>query len=207
MPHVKGLCIWWNILVPAVSILEEAMSSFPLRDELAGILRPERLAVSLREKVARLFEEARDDVYRYLLILGLDPAQAQEATQEVFLRLYASLKKGEDIRNCRAWIFRVAHNHGLKIRAKHDALPFDPELERRLADPELNPEQGLLEQERQLRFHRAIEGLSEQQRRCLHLRMEGLRYPEIAAALGISASAVGEFLRRAITRLKKVSHE
>jgi DNA-directed RNA polymerase specialized sigma24 family protein len=33
--------------------------------------------------------------------------------------------------------------------------------------------------------------------------MEGLRYPEIGAALGISASAVGEFLRRAVARLRK----
>jgi RNA polymerase sigma-70 factor (ECF subfamily) len=182
------------------------MSSFSFRDELAGILQPER-SMTLRDQVARLFEEARDDVYRYLLILGLNPAQAQEAAQEVFLRLYASLKKGEEIRNHRAWIFRVAHNYGLKLRARLDALPFDPDLESRLADPDLNPEQGLLARERHLRFHRAIEGLSEQQRRCLHLRLEGLRYPEIGAALGISPSAVGEFLRRAIVRLKKVAHE
>ena len=35
----------------------------------------------------------------------------------------------------------------------------------------------------------------------------GLRYPEIGAALGISASAVGEFLRRAVARLRKVRDE
>jgi len=58
-----------------------------------------------------------------------------------------------------------------------------------------------------LRFHRAVESLSEQQKRCLFLRLEGLRYPEIAAAMGISASAVSEFLRRAMARLKKVRDE
>jgi RNA polymerase sigma-70 factor (ECF subfamily) len=57
------------------------------------------------------------------------------------------------------------------------------------------------------RFHRAVEELSERQRRCLFLRMEGLRYEEIGAALGISASAVGEFLRRAVARLRKVGHD
>jgi RNA polymerase sigma-70 factor (ECF subfamily) len=66
------------------------------------------------------------------------------------------------------------------------------------------PETELLERERMARFHSAVEGLSEQQRRCLLLRMEGLRYPEIGSVLGISASAVGEFLRRAMVRLKKV---
>ena len=68
-----------------------------------------------------------------------------------------------------------------------------------------DPEAELLERERMLRFHHAVEGLSEQQKRCLFLRMEGLRYPEIGATLGISASAVGEFLRRAMARLKKGS--
>jgi RNA polymerase sigma-70 factor (ECF subfamily) len=67
----------------------------------------------------------------------------------------------------------------------------------------MNPEQSLLQREQSLRFHKAIEGLSNQQRQCLFLRLEGLRYPEIGSALGISASAVGEFLRRAIARLKK----
>jgi RNA polymerase sigma-70 factor (ECF subfamily) len=57
------------------------------------------------------------------------------------------------------------------------------------------------------RFHSAVEGLSEQQRWCLFLRMEGLRYPEIGSALGISASTVGEFLRRAMERLKRVRYE
>ena len=42
-------------------------------------------------------------------------------------------------------------------------------------------------------------------KRCwiVDLRLEGLRYPEIGSVLGISSSAVGEFLRRAISRLKK----
>jgi RNA polymerase sigma-70 factor (ECF subfamily) len=160
--------------------------------------------MTLQDQVAQLFVEARDDVYRYLLGLGLHPPQAQEAAQEVFLRLYVTLKKGEQIQNLRAWIFRVAHNHGLKVRAKQSSqAPFDADLEYRLAAPEMNPEQGLLDREQKLRFHRAVQRLSEQQRRCLFLRLEGLRYPEIGSALGISASAVGEFLRRAIARLKK----
>jgi RNA polymerase sigma-70 factor (ECF subfamily) len=180
------------------------MSSYSLGDELTGLARRERATLTLQDQVAKLFEQARDDVYRYLLSLGLHPPQAQEAAQEVFLRFYVTLKKGEDVQNPRAWIFRVAHNLGLKIRAKQaNQAPYDPELELRLASAEVNPEQSVLDRERTIRFHRAIQGLSEQQRRCLFLRLEGLRYPEIASTLGISASAVGEFLRRAIARLKK----
>ena len=86
--------------------------------------------MTLQDQVAQLFVEARDDVYRYLLGLGLHPPKAQEAAQEAFLRLYATLKKGEDIQNPRGWIFRVAHNLGLKIRARQSSqTPYDPDLE------------------------------------------------------------------------------
>src|SRR5207249_4879898 len=94
------------------------MSSYSLGNELTGLVLRERAASELQDQVAQLFLEARDDVYRYLLSLGLYPPQAQEGAQEVFLRLYATLKKGEKIQNPRAWIFRVAHNLGLKIRAR-----------------------------------------------------------------------------------------
>ena len=183
------------------------MSSFQPDEQLVSMFRQERSA-TLQEQVARLFEEAREDVYRYLLTLGLYPPRAQEAAQEVFLRLYATMRKGEEIRNPRAWIFRVAHNLGLKIRARqHSEQPFDAELGSRYAGRQDTVEAELIERERMARFHNAVEGLSEQQRRCLFLRLEGLRYPEIGDTLGISPSAVGEFLRRAMVRLKKVRYE
>jgi len=184
------------------------MLPISIGDELVGSWRQTGVSARLQEHVTRLFEESREDVYRYLLTMGLHPPQAQEATQEVFLRLYSTLRQGEKIRKPRGWIFRVAHNLGIDIRARQDAeLPYDPELDFRQPLQLNNPEQELVERERTLHFHRAVEGLSEQQRRCLFLRMEGLRYAEIAAAMGISPSAVGEFLRRAIERLRKARHD
>jgi RNA polymerase sigma-70 factor (ECF subfamily) len=184
------------------------MSESSIGETLVGILRQQRTSTALQDRVAQLFVEARDDVYRYLLTLGLYPPGAQDATQEVFLRLYATLKKGEQIENPRGWIFRVAHNYGLKLREKQVfEEPFGPIEEATLPAGPANPESQLLEDERMRRFHTAVEGLSEQQKRCLVLRMDGLRYPEIASALGISPSAVGEFLRRAMLRLRKVRDE
>ena len=117
-----------------------------------------------QDQVAELFQELRQDVYRYLLTLGLHPPQAQEATQEVFLRLYITLRKNVDVHNPRAWIFRVAHNYGLKVRAQQQSLrAFDPELESRLVASDVSAETRLLDQERRLRFHRAVENLSETQ--------------------------------------------
>ena len=161
--------------------------------------------MSCEDRVTQIFEEARDDIYHYLVMLGLAPPSAQDATQEVFLRLYVSLRKGERIENLRAWIFRVAHNHGLTIRTRESvAVALEPDLETQIPDPGENPEQALLDRERRLRFHRAVEALSDQQRHCLYLRAEGFRYREIAAILGVSDSTVGEFLERAIRRLRKI---
>src|ERR1035441_1581178 len=94
------------------------MAAFYMSEELVGMLRQEGAGSALQTQVAQLFEECREDVYRYLITLGLTPARAQDATQEVFLRLYAALKGGEEIENPRGWIFRVAHNWGLKVRAR-----------------------------------------------------------------------------------------
>ncbi len=184
------------------------MGSGPAEEAALRMVATAPRSTPLQEQVAALFEELRDDVYRYLLTLGLHPPQAQETTQEVFLKLYVTLRRDGGIRNHRAWIFRVAHNYGLNVRARQKPVQgFAPELEARLADPGMSPETQVLEGDRMRRFHRAVENLSEQQRWCLFLRLEGLRYAEIGAALGISSSAVGEFLRRAIMRLRRLVDE
>ena len=166
--------------------------------------RGERRRLTPEDAVTELFESARDDVYRYLLTLGLAPAQAQEATQEVFLRLYAAMRKGQQIENPRAWIFRVAHNYGLNLRSDdRGTQPFDMEMGAHVPDTASSPEERAIEHERRVRLGHAIAALSPQQRQCLHLRTEGFRYREIAAILCISDSSVGEFLHRAIVRLRK----
>jgi RNA polymerase sigma-70 factor (ECF subfamily) len=159
--------------------------------------------------VSKIYVEWREDVYRYLVLLGLGPARAQEATQEVFMRLYATLRKGGDpILNQRAWVFRTAHNLGLTLRSRESGiLPFDSKLEATIADAADSPERSLLEREMMRKLHRAVSSLSPQQRQCLRLRAEGLKYAEIADAIGISVSTVYEFLRRAVTKLRTTIYE
>ena len=163
----------------------------------------------LEATVSQAYLEWREDVYRYLVLLGLHPPQAQEAAQDVFLRLYATLRKGgEPIRNHRAWIFRAAHNLGLTIRSRESGtLPFDSNFAATMPDGNRGPEHGLIEQEKWRNLHRAVAGLSAQQRQCLRLRAEGLKYAEIAEAIGVSVSTVYEFLRRAVTKLRKAAYE
>ena len=149
--------------------------------------------------------ESRGDVYYYLLTLGLAPAVAQETAQEVFLKLYLAMRDGPVIDNPRAWVFRVAHNTGLNVRAGERRMEPLPELDLQ-ASAELNPEEEMAAKQREDRLQEAVAGLSPQQRQCLHLRAEGLRYHEIAATLGVSVSTVNEFVRRAVRKLKKAAH-
>jgi RNA polymerase sigma-70 factor (ECF subfamily) len=161
----------------------------------------------LHDRVTALYEESRDDVYYYAQTLGLSPAQAQEVTQEVFLRLYVSLRDGEEIQNMRGWVFRVAHNFGLKMRAKEREHRAIDDLVERSPSRENSPEEQLIVGERQTRMQAALAELSPQQRQCLHLRAAGLRYREIGEAIGIGTSTVNEFIRRAVSRLRRALHE
>ena len=163
----------------------------------------------LHEEVERVYGETRAAVCSYLLHLGVPAAPAQEVTQDVYLRLYQTLRKGQQIENWRAWLFRVAHHEGIRVRSREKSF--------RMIDPDWNrflqpttgtdsPERQLLDRERMQRIVKAMEELSPQQKNCLYLRSEGLRYREIAEVMGIRLSTVNEFLRRGITRLAEAVH-
>jgi len=169
--------------------------------------QPAERAFSLEAQVEQIYRESRAAVCAYLLYLGVSEDRAQEVTQEVFLRLFQTMRKGVLIENPRAWSFRVAHNLGLKVRSRERAFrQVDPDWDR-FRHPSDSPEEELLDRERNGRVFRALGELSPQQKNCLYLRSQGLRYREIAEVMGISASSVNEFLRRAIARLAEVAGE
>jgi RNA polymerase sigma-70 factor, ECF subfamily len=180
----------------------------PLRTKFERAVAQEGLVDPVQVQVERLFYEARNDVYYYILSFGLAAHEAQEIAQDVFLRFYAALKGGEDIENPRGWVFRVAHNLALneaKKSANRRLCALEPLGSK--AGTAGNPEQELIRQETAGRVQRALATLSPQQRLCLQLRAEGLRYAEIARVVGVGTSTVGEFLSRAIKKLRKAVHE
>jgi RNA polymerase sigma-70 factor (ECF subfamily) len=141
------------------------------------------------------------------LYLGVPSNQAQEVTQEVFLRLYQTMRKGAQIENLRAWLFRVAHNLGIKVRQRERSLRVVSPDWNQFSSPVEAPDDMLINRQRNSRVAATMETLSPQQRHCLYLRSEGLRYREIAEVIGISSSSVNEFLRRAIARLAEAANE
>ncbi len=161
------------------------------------------VCASARQTVADLYCSERDDLYRYLVSSGVQPAQAQDVTQEVFLRLYVALRDGAGIHTPKGWIYRVAHNLAVDtmLRDRRHTDFSDP-VAAAMATLE-NNERDLIEKEWLQNVQRAVGQLSRQQRACLELRARGLQYSEIAAVLKIRTSTVGEFLRRGIKQLRQ----
>ena len=174
---------------------------FPASARAGSPARPSRV----ESEVIHLFEQFRNPLLRYVLSLGLSFHDGEEIIQEVFLALFRHLQLGKSRSNLRGWVFRVAHNLALKQRAANRkaqaTLDSDEDLAERQPDAAPNPEQLAADSQRLKRMQAVLRALPEQDRCCLYLRAEGLRYREIAAALGISLGAVSITLTRSLARL------
>jgi RNA polymerase sigma-70 factor (ECF subfamily) len=158
----------------------------------------------LEEEVVNLFDQFRDRLLRYALSFGLSIEDGEEIVQEVFLALFQHLRRGKPRQNLRGWVFRVTHNLALKQRelsqrsAQMAAGPYAAALP---VDPAPTPEDQLAGSEREERLQKALRALPEQDQRCLYLRADGLRYREIAEALGMSLASVSVSMGRSLARL------
>jgi RNA polymerase sigma-70 factor (ECF subfamily) len=163
--------------------------------------RAERALSPLEEEVAALFDRFRVPLLRYLHSFGLPVQDSEEVVQEVFLALFHHLRQGKARTNLQGWVFRVAHNLGLK---RCQARRMDAGVEGEL-DPRPNPEEQAADRQRHRRLQNVVRALPEQDRRCLYLRAEGLRYREIGEVLGMSLGAVAQSLERSLARLSRAS--
>jgi RNA polymerase sigma-70 factor, ECF subfamily len=155
------------------------------------------------EEISFLFDAWRNGLLRYLLSSGLSIEDGEEVVQEVFLALFQHLVREKPRGNLRGWAFRVAHNLGLKrrlaaSRRREVSIHSDMDMH---ADSALNPEQQAAAAQRQTCLESIVRALPEQDRWCLALRAEGLRYREIAEVLGISLGSVSGSLARSLGRL------
>ncbi|MBV8895337.1 MAG: RNA polymerase sigma factor [Acidobacteriaceae bacterium] len=176
---------------------------------LTAARKPHHLEdASARRLMLELYDQEHIAIRRYLVCLGLTSDVAQEIVQDAFLKLHEHLLAGGDRRNLRAWLYRVAHNLTRNAQTaarvtKTDALSADG-ITVNLKAAVLTAEEELLEAERNRRVEHAINGLSGPQKECLLLRAQGLKYREIAEALNISVSTVGENVQRGLEKLKEL---
>jgi len=150
----------------------------------------------------------RQPLFRYLRTLGCEHWQAEEISQEAFLRLLSARQEGLLIQDVRAWVFRVARNQWIDSRRELQRywtdLPADANTSgRKYRDWRPDPEQQLMRGEQVRRISEQVSRLPELQRQCMRLKAQGLRYHEIASTLGISMTAAVDHVRRALAKLRK----
>jgi RNA polymerase sigma-70 factor, ECF subfamily len=164
---------------------------------------PDSLA-EVEAEVLALFDRDAHGLLRYVRSFGLD-GHAEDVVQDVFLSLFRHLRLGRSNSNLRGWIFRVAHNLALKERRarRHADLVIDSSPLADTIDGADNPEEQLARRQRWSRLAAVLHALPERDRRCLYLRAEGLRYRDIATALGISLGAVSKSLTRSLARMTR----
>ncbi len=144
-------------------------------------------------------------VYRLLVRLVGDPAEAEDLALETFLKLYQRPPEQVDDR-LGGWLRRVATNLGLhsirgyKRREQYELAAGTGAL----AEAAENRPVEILAGEEERRAARAVLAqMNPRQAQLLILRYSGLAYKDIAAALGVAPASIGPLLLRAEREFEK----
>ncbi len=145
--------------------------------------------------------------FRTAYLISYDASEAEDATQEAFVKAYRSLKKFRDGAAFRPWLLTIVANEaknrrkaagrraGLNLRSANEA-PQD------LTSP--SPEATVLATEERTELLRAVEGLREEERLVVSCRyFLELSEKETAAVLDCPKGTVKSRLSRAVGRLRE----
>ena len=141
-------------------------------------------------------ERYQDTVYRVALHILASPPDADDAVQEVFLRLYTAQKPFQGEEHLRRWLLRVTVNYCRDVLRS-------PWRKRRASLEEVPP-QPVFQQPEEEALYQAVMALPEIYRIVLVLYYyEELSAREIGGLLNLETSAVTTRLSRARAKLKE----
>ncbi len=148
-------------------------------------------------------------VYRYI---G-NSQDAEDITQETFVRTWRNLRKFDQQKSFKTWIFAIAKNTAIDHLKKKKAIPFsefeneegENMITETLADPSPLPRELLERAGMAQVLISAMEKLSPKYRMVLFLRYnDHFNFREIAESLGESLNTIKSRHRRALIMLKKL---
>jgi RNA polymerase sigma-70 factor (ECF subfamily) len=182
---------------------EELMRQFVLGDEHAFS--------SLADRYAQ-------PIFRFVFSMVRNMDDAEELTQEVFLKVVKAKHTFDPEEAFRPWLFRVARNQCLdalrrKGRSSGEALDVNgvessciiAPRQQAIAQQPISPRDEAIRKQEQEQVEQALRSLDEKSREVLHLRFyQGLSYKEIAATLGMPENSVSSALIRAVKKLKDI---
>jgi RNA polymerase sigma-70 factor (ECF subfamily) len=151
----------------------------------------------------RLYDLFNKQVFSQAYIYLQSSELANDAVQEVFIRIWSSKEKLADVKDIRNYIFIVARNviiSDLRRRVLHQYLDEEMEM---MDDQTILPDRQLSLKESMKIIQEAIENLSPQQRTAYTLsRNNGLSYDEIAKQMDISLPTVKTHISLALKSLR-----
>jgi RNA polymerase sigma-70 factor, ECF subfamily len=161
------------------------------------------------DEASALFKSYHDRIYRYLLSLVHNPAEADDLTQDTCLRAYAHRDSLRDPNAIRGWLYRIATRACLDhLRQRVALVSIDGEDDQRVhAVPSAFP--SALEiterQETAACVQRCLDFLSDSYRAVILLHeAHSLIAPEIAELLGESVGTIKIRLHRARRKLQEI---
>jgi RNA polymerase sigma-70 factor (ECF subfamily) len=155
-----------------------------------------------------VFHQHYDRVYGLLFRLVGSRAEAEDLTQEVFLKLYQHafrkrlFGRGRD-HNLSAWLYRVATNTGYNaIRDRQRLWQHNTTL---VPDLQKSPtaESLVVQQEQETAVRKALTKLKPRQAQLLLMRQMDFSYAECAAACEVAPGSVGTLLARAASAFRE----
>ena len=137
--------------------------------------------------------------------------EAEDRTQEVFLKLHGALPKYDFGKNFTAWFLTLAKNHLIDEyrRTKWEKAQRDDFDERVLSQTAGGgPEESLVAKETRTLVWEGLNRLSAEMRMVIILRdLQGKSYDELAGILGLPLGTVKSRVNRARIQLAKVLEE
>lgn len=159
-------------------------------------------AEAARPSFDDIFTRYHGPIYAYILGMVGNPEQAQDLTQDTFVKAYKALPTARDL-VLPAWLYRIASNtalDALRHRRRLIWLPFAPGDDDRIPADDIDLPTHVAQDEA---LRASLAGLTPLQRACLLLRArDGLSLDEIAHALRISKGNVKITLYRAKERFR-----
>jgi RNA polymerase sigma-70 factor (ECF subfamily) len=156
-----------------------------------------------------LFEKYSEALLRFSDRMLSNRAEAEEITQEVFLKMITRVEQYDGRAAVSSWLYAIAANacrDRLRRSRRATVVPLDAVAE---APSKAEPvDHRVQERERRQAVRRALSRLSEEQREALVLaRYHGMPYADIARTLQITEGAVKTRIFRAMETLKEIFSE
>jgi RNA polymerase sigma-70 factor (ECF subfamily) len=153
-------------------------------------------------------------IFGHFFRLLSDRQDAEDLTQEVFLRVYRSRKRYQPRARFATWLFHITQNvarNAIRSRRRHPCIPLEvlngPEdgslLEGVLCDRAEEPSRPVERAEIAKVVRAAVSGLAGRQRIAVELhQFENRTYNEVAARMAMSPEAAKSLLYRARNQLR-----